>query len=67
MEDRQGIEKLRRAFPFLKLIGSHRLLLENPEQLPDILHFLADKKMPVLRIERREPTLEDLFMEVIGK
>lgn len=67
MEDQQGIEKLRRAFPFLKLIGSHRLLLENPEQLPDILHFLADKKMPVLRIERREPTLEDLFMEVIGK
>ena len=67
MEDQQGIEKLRRAFPLLKLIGSHRLLLENPEQLPDILHFLADKKMPVLRIERREPTLEDLFMEVIGK
>ena len=36
-------------------------------KLPEIFHFLADRKIAVLRVERREPTLEDLFMEVIGK
>ena len=58
---------LRQAFPFLKMAGENRLRLENPERMPEILYFLADRKIPIQRIERLEPTLEDLFLEVIGK
>jgi ABC-2 type transport system ATP-binding protein len=42
-------------------------LLEETKRLPDILHFLADREIPMLRIERREAKLEDLFMEVVGR
>lgn len=55
------------AFPFLRPMGRSSLLLEDTGHLPDILRFLADKRIPILRIERQEPSLEDLFMEVVGK
>lgn len=48
-------------------VGGNQLLLENPEKMPDIFRFIADRRISVLRMERQEPTLEDLFMEVIGK
>lgn len=59
--------KLLTAFPFLKAAGRNSLLLEETKRLPDILYFLADRNIPMLRIERRERTLEDLFMEVVGR
>ncbi len=59
--------RLFKAFPFLKRTGRNILLLEDPERLPGILHFIADKNLRILRIERQETTLEDLFMEVVGK
>lgn len=55
------------AFPSLKSMGRNSLLLEDTEHLPDVLRLLADKRIPILRIERQEPSLEDLFMEVVGK
>ena len=67
IENRQDAEALFAAFPYLKSVSANCLMLEAPEHLPEILYFLADKNIPVLRIERQEPTLEDLFMEVIGK
>ena len=36
-------------------------------RLPDILRFLADERLPILRIEKKEPALEELFLEVVGK
>lgn len=42
-------------------------MLEEAEHLPKILHFIADRKSPIIRIERQEAALEDLFMEVIGR
>jgi hypothetical protein len=33
----------------------------------DVLRFVADQKIPILKIERTEPTLENLFMEVTRK
>ncbi len=35
--------------------------------LPEILHYIANNKIPFLRLERQEMTIEDLFMEVVGK
>lgn len=55
------------AFPSLKPMGPSGLLLEDAGLLPDILRFLADNRISVLRIERQETSLEDLFMEVVGK
>mgnify|MGYP003303290317 CR=1 FL=1 len=33
----------------------------------DVLHFVADQQIPLLKWERSEPTLESLFMEVTRK
>ncbi len=55
------------AFPCLKSTGKRNFLLEDTGRLPEILHFLADRNISVLRIERQESSLEELFMEVVGK
>lgn len=60
-------QTLSSVFPHLKSIGRNTLLLEDAGNLPDILHYLGDKRIPVLRIERQEASLEELFMEVVGK
>ena len=58
---------LGQAFPFLRAGGKRSFLLEEEERLPELLHFIADRKYPVIRIERQEAALEDLFMEVVGR
>ncbi len=55
------------VFPYLRPEGRNGVLLEKAELLPEILHYIADNKLPLLRMERQEPTIEDLFMEVVGK
>ena len=64
LEDSQTLSSV---FPHLKSIGRNTLLLEDAGNLPDILYYLGDKRIPVLRIERQEASLEELFMEVVGK
>ncbi len=66
-ERREEAGMLSEAFPFLKYTGRNTLLLEDTERLTDILRFIADRNFRILRIERREMSLEDLFMEVVGK
>lgn len=39
----------------------------NENELYSLLRFIADSKTPVLKIERLEPSLESLFMEVVEK
>lgn len=67
LERPEDVRELLEAFPFLKPVKCNSLLLEDGERLPDILCFLGDRRMPVLKIERQEVSLEDLFMEVVGK
>ena len=64
-ERAQDAKALRSVFPFLKGIGRNSLLLEDTKGMPDLLRFIADKNMAILRIERQEAALEDLFMEVV--
>lgn len=66
-EGTKEAEMLLIVFPFLKQTGRNSLLLGDAGRLPDILRFIADKKLQILRIERQEAALEDLFMEVVGK
>ena len=61
------VEALLLAFPFLEPAGKQSLLLRDDGRLPDVLRFLADERLPILRIEKKEPALEELFLEVVGK
>ena len=40
---------------------------ENDHTLFDILRFVTDNRIRLLKIEQVEPTLETLFMEVVEK
>ncbi len=67
MEYARDAGLLLRECPFLKRLGHNLLLLREPEHLPEVLGRIAEKRLSVLRVERMEPALEDLFMEVVGK
>lgn len=59
---------LAEIFKDCKLHGQNQLLFSEKENnLHDLLKVLTDRKISVLKIERREPTLESLFMEVVEK
>ena len=56
------------AFPNVQQIGNNQIIFsENDNSVFDMLRFVADKNIPLLKVERVEPTLESLFMEVTGK
>lgn len=67
MEHTRDAGLLLRECPFLQRLGHNVLLLREPEHLPEVLGRIAEKRLSVLRVERMEPALEDLFMEVVGK
>ena len=56
------------AFPTVKAVEGNLLTLtEQDTPVFDVLRFVADQHIPLLRWERSEPTLESLFMEVTRK
>ncbi len=69
LEYSQEAQKLLAAFKNIKQTGKTHLLLESVKQaqVEEILRFITDEHIHVLRLEKQEPTLESLFMEVIGK
>ena len=62
-EARDGILS---AFPHLCPDGDTRLLADG-ETVFSVMRYAADHRVPLARLERVEPSLETLFMEVIGK
>ena len=57
-----------RAFPTVKAVeGNVLTLTEQDTPVFDVLRFVADQQIPLLKWERSEPTLESLFMEVTKK
>lgn len=61
-------DAIRRAFPTVKTAeGNVLTLTEQDTSVFDVLRFVADQHIPLLRWERSEPTLESLFMEVTKK
>lgn len=67
MERPEDTKALQQTFPFLKAAGKNILLLDEARRLPELLHFIADRRCPIMRIERQEAALEDLFMKVVGR
>ena len=67
-ENAEGALALESAFPVLRRLEGNVLVFSEGESLEfQILRFISEKKIPILRLERTEPTLEGLFMEVSGK
>ena len=59
---------LRNAFPEVKEIDRNKVTFsENKHSASEILRFVADHRISLLKVERLEPSLEDLFMEVTEK
>jgi ABC-2 type transport system ATP-binding protein len=57
-----------RAFPTVKAAeGNVLTLTEQDSPVFDVLRFVADQQIHLLKCERSEPTLESLFMEVTKK
>ena len=57
-----------KSFPDAKIVGENQITFsENDYSASDMLRFVADNNIAILKFERIEPTLESLFMEVTGK
>ncbi|MCI8466071.1 MAG: ABC transporter ATP-binding protein [Lachnospiraceae bacterium] len=67
VERQEDVALLLAEFPFLQPVGRNGLLLRDEIHLPELLFFIARRKLSFLRMERQEATLEDLFLEVIGE
>ena len=56
------------TFPRMRAHSSGGLAFsEDDYTVFDIMNFITEKRIPLLRLERSERTLESLFMEVVGK
>ena len=50
-----------------KTAGNRLTFYEKQNTLHDVLGFAAQRKLSLVKLERAEPSLESLFMEVTGK
>ena len=67
-EKNKDIDVFLQVFPQTKRIGKNQIIFsEHDYAVEDILRFLADRRIAFLKLERMEPTLESLFMEVTKK
>ena len=67
-ENDMDMRKLIKAFPAMKQIGANQLTFcESVRSAFDLLRFVSDQHIALLKFERVEPTLESLFMEVTQK
>lgn len=68
MEAETDRKLLLAAFPDMSLGEDEQLVFyEGEASIYEVLHFLADKKISFSGVERMEPSLESLFMEVVKK
>lgn len=63
------VSKVLQVLPDGKAIGSTSILYENADEgrMCSMMLQLADNKITIQKIEMLEPTLEDLFVEVVSK
>ena len=53
------------AFPAMERISQNQLVFREGENTVfDVMRFMADRKIHLLKLDKMEPTLESLFMEV---
>lgn len=62
----EDAKRLAETLPFLQPLGETLLRLNrSEEELYTTLRLVAEQKIPLKKMERQEPTLETLFMEVV--
>lgn len=67
-EKESDVTVLTTAFSDCKKIGTTQIeFSEKAHTLFEVMQLITDQKIPVLKIERMEPSLESLFMEVVTK
>lgn len=67
-EKEADVRIFQKSFPDMRQISRNQLsFCESDYAMFDMMRFIADKHIPLLKLERAEPTLESLFMEVIEK
>lgn len=67
-ESREALALLQQTFPGMRPQGQTQLIFREKENTVfDVLQFVTDRRIPLLKLERLEPTLESLFMEVVEK
>lgn len=65
-EREQDLSLLQGTFPHMKEAGGNQLTFrEGEHSVFDVLQFVSNRRVALLRLERVEPTLESLFMEVV--
>ncbi len=65
-ETEEGLQVIMEAFNGCRKQGNLELSFSEKDcNLKEVLSFIAAKDISVIRIERKEPTLESLFMEVV--
>lgn len=67
-ENSADADAIGKSFPTAKIVGENQIRFsESDYSTSEILRFVADNNISILKFERIEPTLENLFMEVAGK
>ena len=66
-ENREALILLQKTFPGMRFQGQQLIFREQENSLFDVLAFVTAQKIPLLKLERLEPTLESVFMEVVEK
>ena len=68
VEREEDVDKITLAFPECAKVGQTQIeFSENTHTVHEVMEFITKEKLPVLKIERMEPSLESLFMEVVAK
>lgn len=67
IEDSSDSVALLQAFPSAKQLSATHFLFEDENTVSDVMRFLINSDTQFIRLEKREPSLESLFMEVVGK
>ena len=68
VENEASHSLLCQCFPELQPLGENQLAFrEGTHDIFDVLQFISNNKIALLKLERTEPTLESLFMEVTKK
>ena len=66
MAEEADVKRLLERFKNIKQTGNNQLIFNEKEgSVFEVLSFITDNRIPLVKMERVEPTLESLFLEVV--
>ena len=67
LENVDDARLIMQSFKGVRQSENQLIFREGDERVFDIMKFVSERQLPILKLEREEPSLESLFMEVTGK